>query len=75
MNIGLVVALVVCMVLVDTNGEYPFLQGWGALVLTLAIFGSGLALNAYLMLADKRRRLLALACLALFVLAGLPSFC
>jgi hypothetical protein len=61
------------MFAVDLNGEYPFLGRWGSLLLTLALFGTGIALSARLSVVDRRRRLFALLCLALFVLAGLPQ--
>jgi hypothetical protein len=73
-NLVVLLVLLVCIVSVDMDGEYPFLPGWASLLLSLAVLGMGMGMSAYLTIADKKHRLFAGMLLVLFLLAALPVF-
>jgi len=71
-DVVLMLVLLVSSVVVDMNGEYPFLPSCASGPFTLSLLGAGIAVSVCLMAMDERRRFLGGVFLLLFVLAAVP---
>jgi len=66
--------LLVCSFLIDSNGNLPHMGRTASLMLTLLLFGLGIASSLSLLVVEKSRRLLALLLLAVLVALAFPAF-
>lgn len=66
--------LLISSFLIDSNGNLPNMGRTASLMLTLLLFGLGIASSLSLLVVERSRRILALLLLGVLVALAFPAF-